>query len=203
MNSADETEAQTNVIGRGVLKEIHDDMGLLQMPNWLQPAPKGFGTTAHGKLSADQWRVACTVHIPFTLIRLWGHLDENDRKRKMLDNFMQLVRAVDIAGSLRISEEDIKTYEECILNYLRGLKELYKEVTIKPNHHFAVHLAIFLRKFGPVHSWRAYVFERFNYLLQNTNTNKRPGLYFFHYSYTFTKSSMFRSNGDYLHEPNR
>lgn len=153
-------------------------MGKLEMPTWLQPAPRGFGTTAHGKLSADQWRVACTVHIPFTLIRLWGHMEGTDRKRKMLDNYMQLVRAIDIAGSLRISEEDIKIYEDCILRYLCDLKSLYKEATIKPNHHFAVHLAAFLRKYGPVHSWRAYVFERFNYLLQSTNTNKRPGLGF-------------------------
>ena len=48
------TNSQTHVIGKGVLKEIHKDMELVQLPNWLQPAPKSFGTSAHGKLSADQ-----------------------------------------------------------------------------------------------------------------------------------------------------
>lgn len=163
------------MIGSSVLAEIHRDRELLQLPTWLQPAPKGFGITSRGKLSADEWRVAGTIHIPFTLIRLWGHLDETDRRRQMLDNYMQLVRAVDIAGSLRISEDDIKLYEECILSYLRGLKDLYKEIDIKPNHHIAIHLGIFLRRFGPVHSWRAYAFERFNYILQSMNTNKQPG----------------------------
>ena len=202
MEQSNKTTTQTYVIGSGVLKEIYADMELLQMPNWLQPAPKEFGTVLHGKLSADQWRVACTVHIPFTLIRLWGHLAEDDRKRKMLDNFMQLVRAVDIAGSLRISEEEIKIYKECILEYLRGLKELYKESSFKPNHHFAIHLASFLHKFGPVHSWRAYAFERFNYLLQSMNTNKQAGSIFLPCGKGpyLSRETYGRPDGNYIHE---
>ena len=141
----------------------------------MQSAPKDIGNISHGKLSADEWRMTATVHLVFTLIRLWGHYDESARKRQMLDNYMQLVRAVNIAGSLRISEEDIKEYESSILSYLRGLKDMYKEATIKPNHHIAIHLPEFLRRFGPVHAWRAFAFERFNYLLQNTNTNKKTG----------------------------
>lgn len=93
----------------------------------------------------------------------------------MLDNYMQLIRAVNVAGSLRISEDEIKEYETSLLDYLRGMKELYKEASIKPNHHIAMHLPDFLRRFGPVHAWRAYAFERFNYLLQNLNTNKQTG----------------------------
>ena len=141
----------------------------------MQPAPKDIGNISHGKLSADEWRMTATVHLVITLIRLWGHHDVGVRKRQMLDNYMQLVQAVNIAGSLRISEEDIKEYESSLLSYLRGLKDMYKEATIKPNHHIAYHLSEFLRRFGPVHAWRSFAFERFNYLLQNTSTNKKTG----------------------------
>ena len=159
----------------GVLTEVHKDMEAAELPSWLQPAPASFGSTAGGKLSADEWRVVSTVHLIFTLIRLWGPLGETERKRKMLDNYMQLIRAVNIAGSLRISERDIQDYEDAIMKYLRGIKDLYKHAGIKPNHHIAIHLADFLREFVPVHSWRAYAFERFNYLLQSMNTNKQFG----------------------------
>ena len=150
-------------------------MASTQLPTWLQPAPVSFGSTAGGKLSADEWRVVATVHLTITMIRLWGDLGPDDRKKKMLDNFMHLIRAVNIAGSLRISEPDIREYERSLLAYLRGIKELYEHARIKPNHHMAIHLADFLRKYGPVHSWRAYAFERFNYLLQSLNTNKQFG----------------------------
>ena len=93
----------------------------------------------------------------------------------MLDNYMQLILAVNIAGSLRISEDDIKEYETVILDYLQGMKTLYKEAPLKPNHHFSLHIPVFLRRFGPVHAWRAYGPERYNYLLQNMNTNKQTG----------------------------
>lgn len=174
---AKKVEKPKSVIGHGVLAAIHSDIELAQLPSWMQSAPKDLGSIAHGKLSADEWRVASTVHLVFTLIRLWGHYDETERKRQMLDNYMQLVRAVNVAGSLRISEEEIEDYETSLLNYLRGMKSLYQEASITPNHHIAVHLPSFLRRFGPVHAWRAYAFERFNYLLQKTNTNKKTGAY--------------------------
>ena len=169
------TKNRRAVLGRELLAAVRIDIERTQLPSWIQSAPTDIGNISHGKLSADEWRTTATVHLVLTLIRLWGHYDVGVRKRQMLDNYMQLVRAVSVAGSLRISEEDIKEYESSLLSYLRGLKDLYKEATIKPNHHIAVHLPVFLRRFGPVPAWRAFAFERFNYLLQNTNTNKKPG----------------------------
>ena len=197
----DATGGLTSVIGRTVLSAIHHDMEHVQLPSWLQAVSKSFGTASHGKLSADEWRVACTIHIPFTLIRLWGPLDEGERKRKMLDNFMQLIRAVDIAGSLRISEDEIVEYETTMLDYLIGMRDLYKEASMKPNHHIALHLGEFLRGFGPVPAWQAFGFERFNYLLQNTNTNKKSGKSCFFYP-TQTDPPCYgtRPNGNDVHQ---
>lgn len=97
----------------------------------------------------------------------------------MLRNFMDLITAVSIGGLLHISEESIQAYEFFLLRYLRGMKELYKEAVVKPNHHLAIHFAVFLRQFGPDHSWRAYGSERYNHLLQNMNTNNNIGMYVF------------------------
>ncbi|KAJ3552961.1 hypothetical protein NM688_g3879 [Phlebia brevispora] len=169
---------RAKVLGKETLAVIHMDAERTLLPSWVSRAPKGFGSTKCGKLSADQWRTVCTIHLPVTLIRLWGTNREDpdeDRKKRMLRNYMDLVSAVNIAGMMVMTEEHIKLYETTILRYLHDLKNLYHEAAIKPNHHLAVHLALFLRRFGPVHSWRAYAFERFNYLLQQVNTNNRMG----------------------------
>ncbi len=145
----------------------------MEVPSWVNPPPLAFGTTRHGKLSADQWRTLCTINLPITLIRTWGFQEQ--RRVEMLRNFLDLVEAIELVGLMEIDEERIVRAEVLMEKYLKAVKELYKGQKIKPNHHLALHLGVFLRLFGPVHSWRAFVFERFNYFLQTLDTNMRFG----------------------------
>ena len=89
----------------------------------------------------------------------------------MLDNFMDLVSSIVLAGLLQTSDQNIDLFKDYMLRYLITLKALYPETTIKPNHHYALHLPDFMKMFAPVHSWRLFAFERFNYMLQTLNTN--------------------------------
>ena len=146
----------------------------MQLPSWVSPAPKSFGTTQHGKISADQWRTVSTINLPVTLIRTWG-LDEDELHKRMLQNFLDLVEAVEILGLLEIDETRIGEADVLIKKYIDEVKELYKGAKIQPNHHLFLHLGIFLLLFGPVHSWRSFAFERFNYMLQSINTNMNFG----------------------------
>ncbi len=141
----------------------------MELPSWIAPAPEGFGTTKYGKLGADQWHTVCTVVLPIALIWVWG--DGDPRRVEMLENFMDLITAVVIAGLLETSSLFIDLYKKYMSRYLTRMKELYKEATVKPNHHFALHLPDFMELFAPVHSWRSFAFERFNYMLQMLNTN--------------------------------
>jgi len=168
-----EVEISAPVLGADVLGSVKRDMDRMTLPSWVDPAPRNWGTTERGKLSADQWRVLYTTHLPVTLIALWS--GGTQRRVEMLHNFMYLVTAVRIAGSRVINDEYINMYEVCITKYLEGLKELYPDASIKPNHHLALHLGDFMRKFGPVHAYRTFAFERLNYLMQQMPTNKKHG----------------------------
>ncbi|KAI0323474.1 hypothetical protein GY45DRAFT_1264508 [Cubamyces sp. BRFM 1775] len=160
-------------IGRETMGAYMEDRSRIILPSWLNPPPLAFGTKQHGKLSADQWRTLCVINLPITLIRTWGF--QEPRRVKMLDNFLKIVEAVETFGLLEIDEKQIVAAETLMQSYLEGVKELYKGAKIQPNHHLALHIGIFLRLFGPVHSWRAFVFERFNYFLQSLNTNMAFG----------------------------
>lgn len=170
----------TNVVlGIETMKEVHADMERTILPSWLKPAPDKMGYTSHGKLSADQWRVACTVHYPITLIRLWGAgrpaSKENRRFLEMLDNFMHLTIATSMAAhrttSIHLQERVLHHMER----YLEGLRVLYPSMKLRPNHHFTLHLPTFLRRFGPPRAWWCFPFERFNGVLQGKLTNSRFG----------------------------
>lgn len=147
----------------------------MELPSWVNAPPAAFGTTQHGKLSADQWRTLCVINLPISLIRTWSFQEE--RRVKMLQNFLKLVEAVETFGLLEIDEQKIATAERLMQEYLEGVKELYKGAKIQPNHHISLHIGVFLRLFGPVHSWRSFVFERFNFYLQSLNTNMTFGAF--------------------------
>jgi hypothetical protein len=162
------------VLGRETLGMIQDDISNTEVPSWVNPAPARFGLKSRGKLSADQWRSACTIHLPITLIRLWG-LDCG-RKKSMLDNFLTLVLAVLLATSRVVTQELITHYHHSMVTYLAGLKKLYPEASIKPNHHMALHISDFMTNFGPTHPIQTFGFERLNYLNQLTHTNLKFGV---------------------------
>ncbi|KAG1839802.1 hypothetical protein F4604DRAFT_1691074 [Suillus subluteus] len=157
------------ILGQSLVTEIRKDMLRTELPTWVSRAPKALGSTAQGKLSADQWRAACTINMIITLVRLWGRKD--GVVKAMLDNYMDLVTAVELGCMLIISPGHISQYDFYMQRYLENFKNLYKTLRLVPSHHISLHLGEFLCSFGPVHAWRAFAFERYNYLLQRENTN--------------------------------
>lgn len=168
------------VLGSIEMAEVKADLIKTEFPSWIQKAPKNMGLTSHGKLSADEWRVACTIHYPITLIRLWGAdqpaTKQNSRYLQVLDNFMHLI----LATSLSARRSTTPYLRERILwhteHYLSGLRTLFPGVKIQPNDHLALHFPSFLELFGPPHGWWAFPTERFIGVLQRLGTNSRFGM---------------------------
>ncbi|KAH7905904.1 hypothetical protein BJ138DRAFT_1017056 [Hygrophoropsis aurantiaca] len=160
------------VLGRAVLEEIWKDQGRLELPSFLSPLPWQFGLEKR-KLSADHWRSVGMIHLVVTLVRLWGF--DTGRKGGMLFNYMHLVTAIHLANMRTTSKAIANDYTFHCKKYLTGVLSLYKEAKIQPTHHLSLHLERLLNELGPVHSWRAWAFERFNYMLQKTKTNLKFG----------------------------
>lgn len=156
------------------MEEIWRDMRLTELPSWMSPAPSNWGTAARGKLTADQWMVVCTVHLPVTLIRLWGNL--TDRRFELLCNFMDLTSAVQLATQRSITAQMINDHELLIARYLNGMKRLFKGSKVQPIHHVALHTADFLRLFGPTHAVQAFGGERLLEVLGLQNVNNKSGV---------------------------
>lgn len=155
------------------MKEVWKDMKLTELPSWMSPAPSNWGTTSRGKLTADQWMVVCTVHLPVTLIRLWGNL--TDRRFELLCNFMDLTTAIQLATQRSVTTQMINDHELLITRYLTNMKRLFKGNKIQPIHHVALHTADFLRLFGPTHAVQAFGGERLLEVLGLQNVNNKSG----------------------------
>lgn len=154
-------------------------MSRLRLPSEIARAPSHPGESDKGKFSADQWKTFCTINLPITLVRLWGSSPKDERQYKMLANFMHLVAAVRLANMRSMSKERIAVFDHHLRAYLSELRILYPHTNITPYQHMMLHFGMQLRRFGPVHSWRCFPFERINYILQNIPTNSRFGRCFF------------------------
>ncbi|KAF8139107.1 hypothetical protein K438DRAFT_1638379 [Mycena galopus ATCC 62051] len=159
------------------MEAIWADMGKTVLPSWVGPAPRNWGTAAHGKLSADQWRTIFTIHLSITLIWLWR--DETGRKRSLVDNMVKLHLAI-LTANLKVSNpQQAGEYDGFIKEYLVGIAELFRENNITPSQHSAIHIGPELREFGPTHSRSAQFYERYIHILQSQNTNLQFGMFMF------------------------
>ena len=162
----------TAILGRRTLQYIHGRMPYTELPSWMNTVPNSVGTKARGKLSADQWHIFCVVYLPIILIRAWY---QDDSKKDILDNFMDLVTEVVVGSLLEMSQEAIAVYETVSLRYLQRAQELYPSMSITPNQHNSLHISLFLALYGPLHSIRTFFSERMNFLLQRHHTNTKFG----------------------------
>ncbi|PIL33820.1 hypothetical protein GSI_04445 [Ganoderma sinense ZZ0214-1] len=174
--------SKSRIIDRETIEHIRRDIVATQFPSWMERPPRNFGSPSHGKLKADQWRTVCTVSLVITLCRLWGVRSAPDERKRLLENFVHLVCAVDLATRRSMSPERITRFDGHIREYLSSLRTLFNH-SLVPNHHLSLHLHEFLRSFGPVHGWWTFPFERFNGLLARLNTNSRSE----HMALTFIK----------------
>lgn len=162
--------------------QIRSDLETILTPSWLTSVPANLGSAAHGKLKADQWRALGTVHLPISLTCLWSrHMNHSpkgpraSRCHTILLVTMALVSAVILATSRTITPENAVAYRDYMLSYLEGIKFLFPEYKLRPNHHMSVHIYDYLLLFGPVHSWWTFPFERMIGAVQRMPNNSKIG----------------------------
>ncbi|KAJ7447354.1 hypothetical protein B0H11DRAFT_1658847, partial [Mycena galericulata] len=161
------------VLGYDVMRATWEDMRKTILPSWVGAAPKNWGTSKRGKLSADHWRTIFTIHLPITLIWLWR--DETGRKKLLLENMVSLIMSVLTANLKETDAGTADQFDECYGNYMSGVAELFRENTITPSQHSAFHIGQNLRDFGPQHARSAHHYERYIHHLQRQNTNGKFG----------------------------
>ncbi|KAI0282680.1 hypothetical protein BC826DRAFT_974159 [Russula brevipes] len=86
-------------------------------------------------------------------------------------NFLKLCSALRILIRHRLNDSEIDQAEDLIRAYCTELIRLYGSGAIKPNHHYATHVAECVRDFGPLHDFWTFLFECLNKVLKSFKTN--------------------------------
>lgn len=176
------------MLGNGItdndLREIRKEIAHVITPSWISSVPSdSLGSSRHGKLKADQWRVLGLLYLPLILICLWSLPPDGTRdalsqcQLDLLEMTLHLVSAIIIATSEITSQQHASKYLEHMTAYFNAIKRVFPEFRFHPNHHMALHLSEYLKRFGPVQAWWTFPFERLIGMLQRATTNGRIGMF--------------------------
>jgi hypothetical protein len=175
-NSISEINQNLPHFNKMFLQEIWRDIARTEFPSELENdrPPRNLGQKQHGRLKASQWRTTCCFTMLTTLGRLWSQHPEGSNEHMWLKNYLHLVTMVRIAYNHSISYRDIEAFRYHSIQYLQGLRS-YHPSSIKPCHHFLLHIPSMMERFGPIRGWWAFPFERFNGQIQHLSTNHKAG----------------------------
>ncbi len=168
------------LLTRQEVREIQSHIANIVRPTWHCGVPLNIGDGTHGKLKADQWRSSIEFDLSISIAQLWsgaldGGLGTNGRRHELFCSTMYLAIAIRWATSHRTSPHHATKYMEYMKKYLESLLCMFPEISLKPNHHNALHIGEFLLNYGPMHGWWMFPFERVINVLQQVNTNDKLG----------------------------
>ncbi|KAG1893136.1 uncharacterized protein F5891DRAFT_963419 [Suillus fuscotomentosus] len=173
----------SEVLSDNKINAIQEKLGNVQRPTWHCGLPKNLGDTEHGKFKVEQWKSSIEFDLPVALMQLWGskhtadgtNADRKSQLQKLVHSTMLLVIAIRWGTSHVTSSHHAQQYTRYMKAYLESIKGIFTHHSWRPNHHAALHIREFLLRYGPMHGWWMFPFERIISALQKTNTNYKIG----------------------------
>lgn len=163
------------------INDIQEMIGRVRRPSWHRGPPKNLGDAEHGKLKAEQWKSSIEFDLPMALMHLWGPgraadgVEHVSQRQKLVHSTMLLATAIRWGTSHVTSPHHTQQYTTYMRAYLECIQEIFPHHSWRPNHHAALHIREFLLRYGPMHGWWMFPFERIIGALQKTNTNYKIG----------------------------
>lgn len=164
--------AEKIILDKEMLEHINALLPRIHVPTWIKQPIWVLGKASHGKLKADEWRTLFTIQLVLILVPSWSL---GPQERSLLQNFGHLVSLVNLALKRSLTSQRIYSYEDHLLRYLEGTRELFEHLSLRPNHHMAFHLGECMMKYGPVREWWCFTFERMMGRVLKASHNNRLG----------------------------
>jgi len=148
------------------------------LPTGLDALPQRIGAKWSASPKVSQWNTLLLVTLLITLTKMWTAPNAPLKDHARLDNFLHLVCTIRLANQRAVDEDTISTYQTHLLGYLGSLIHLFPKYWFKPKHHYAIHLADCMARFGPTIWYSAWSGGCKIFGQKQTHTNHRPGVSF-------------------------
>ncbi|KAF8827857.1 hypothetical protein HHX47_DHR4000563 [Lentinula edodes] len=179
-----------------VLQMVQKSIRETVVPSWITRPPSDMGLQQAGTLKADHWRVLFNIHLPFSLIRMWGKgspsaVDNAAEMTPVLETSMHLTCASILMTRNSLSPKTRDQFRSSLRDHILGLKQIFPGFML-PTHHLAFHIYDFMDGFSTVRNWWGFPFERLIGKVQRMPTNHKIGQLEYTLLKVFYKGALFR-----------
>ncbi|MBW0495595.1 hypothetical protein O181_035310 [Austropuccinia psidii MF-1] len=145
--------------------------------------PLCLGQAKEGKVKASEWQFLFSIHLPLAAIDTRvGYIHKFSNKTSeatntllLIDNLCALVACTHILESRSITNSHCLQFTTEYKNYFETSKKLFQAYVINPNHHYALHSEIQLRRWGPLIGRAKFCADGLNGFLQGIPTSGKTG----------------------------
>ncbi|KNZ59218.1 hypothetical protein VP01_1781g7, partial [Puccinia sorghi] len=146
------------------------------VPTGVTHMPKGLGTSKNGKLKASEWHALFAIHLPLAAMSVFiesAAINECLAKNEdAIENFTALVRCTNIVSSDKVHDNEIDNFTFEYSKYTATAANIFANIKILPNHHYALHIPDQMRRWGPLLGVSEFPGERLIGKLQKIKTNR-------------------------------
>ncbi|KZT54921.1 hypothetical protein CALCODRAFT_510434 [Calocera cornea HHB12733] len=135
------------------------------------PSIHEVGEPGGGSLTSDEWRCLAVLYGPAAIPPVLIAAGHSAAAR----NYLKLAASIKIFMRREITQAELERAEDLYRQFLREYVEIYGAENVTPTFHWILHMAAQIRRFGPVHGFWTYLFERLNKLLKGFATNGHKG----------------------------
>lgn len=146
-----------------VLRRLHQAIAEVIKPAWVANLHPEIGLPHAGTPKADTCRTIQLIHLPLTLISLWGEdsplaTDDANTMSSVLDTSLWLTCALIHMTRDTLTAERREAFRNAYYQHVLGLRANFPGFFML-SHHLAFHIPDFMDQFSTVRNWWAFFFS--------------------------------------------
>ncbi|KZT60267.1 hypothetical protein CALCODRAFT_480790 [Calocera cornea HHB12733] len=165
---------------------IHALLRLFEMPRWFARLPAEVGYPTGGNLTSDKWKALVLLYgptaIPLVLADAAAECSEGLAPgqvprvpREAAANFLKMATVLKILLRREVTEQDLAQAIMLFKEWFEEFVQIYGSKCVTPTFHWLTHMDAQIRRYGPVHGFWTYLYERLNKVMKTYRTNNHGG----------------------------
>ncbi|MBW0494734.1 hypothetical protein O181_034449 [Austropuccinia psidii MF-1] len=159
------------------IKMFHYILEDVILPTGVGKLPKMLGASKNGRLKASDWLTLFELVIPLIVLEVFFHVEEPISPKSKCGQFLQntgnLVQCTRIVSTRVVRDGHAGRFANAYARYTQSSNILFNSPTLKPNHHYALHIPQQLKLWGPLFGVAEFSGEGLIGILQKNPTNNR------------------------------
>ncbi|KNZ52801.1 hypothetical protein VP01_3443g2 [Puccinia sorghi] len=134
-------------------KLISSVLGVV-VPTGVTHIPKGLGTSKNGELKASEWHALFAIYLPFATMCVFIESAAINKclakNEDTIENFTAVVCCTNILSSDKVHDKEIGNFTVEYSKYNATAANIFSNIKILPNHHYAPHIPDQMRQWRSV-----------------------------------------------------